>query len=203
MGPTREQIEEFWRWFAGAREEIAKLLDARNARELADMIQARLSRLYPSLQWEVGPGLRKEFQFVISPGGRLELRPLIREIVGRAPELPDWEFHGSRQPAPGRLTVTLPESGVTISARGWTFSHSLNPLTARIDLILHDDRLCKLENVPRLRAALLILDGLLGEELVEDWLGDLAVTPSRRDARPIEDLARIYRSIVLHHPPRA
>lgn len=198
MGPTLETIQRFWLWFSEHRGEFARLLDSREATRLAGLINEKLEALYPSLQWEMGPGIQKEFQFVISPGGKLDLRPMIRNIIGLAPQLPDWEFYASRQACPSRLSITLPDSNQTINAESWTCEAVHNPVSGKIDVILHDSSLADMEPKSRLRIALLILDSLLGEDLIEDWLGELAYS-AQGGTRPIQDLTRFFRSIAAHH----
>jgi hypothetical protein len=198
MGPSLETIQKFWLWFSEHRSEFARLLDSREASRLAKLINTKLELLYPDLQWEMGPGINKEFQFVISPGGKLDLRPMIRNIIDLAPQLPDWEFYPSRQACPTRLSITLPESRQSINAEHWTCDMRLNPISGKIDVVLFDASLAGMEPKSQLRIGLLILDSLLGEDLIEDWLGEVEFS-STRGPRPIQDLTRYVRSIAAHH----
>jgi hypothetical protein len=94
---TRHQtrINEFWSWFCDVAEALAGNVE--NPTLLKDF-DGRVRDLDPKLSWEIGPGLSKPWQLVISPNLDRDLREEARAIVACAPVLPAWEFHAARQP---------------------------------------------------------------------------------------------------------
>jgi hypothetical protein len=86
---------EFWSWFCLTAEAIA--LNPHDSALLAEL-DVRVQRLNPKFSWEIGPGLSKPWQLVISPSLNRDLRELAKSIVAASPALRDWEFHSARQP---------------------------------------------------------------------------------------------------------
>jgi hypothetical protein len=92
---TEYKAAQFWEWFPLIASQLAE--DCTN-KPLLSTLDARIRKLNPSLSWEIGPGLVKPWQLVISPNLDRALRAEARTIVSLAPELSQWEFHAARQP---------------------------------------------------------------------------------------------------------
>ena len=161
--PNAERIEAFWSWFERTSPRIA-----RNFEDLALLgeIDARVREL-GDFAWEVGPGVDAPNALVISPGGNLELLPHTQRIVAEAPSIPDWEFHAAKPPKRWdlRFSFQLPD-GRTCNADGRQWRYVLYKFPdGTFDIVIYARELAGCDARSQRLAALIALDGLLGEEL--------------------------------------
>lgn len=186
------EIDSFWRWFASIASRLGTKLDDE---KLLGELDRRVHQLDPQLSWEVGPGIARPSQLVISPNLDRKVRPVARRIIAEAPICDDWEFYAARQPREWDLRFELAgESGKrrALDASSWTFVLLRYPDGAHEILLRTPDR-PPLPEEQRWDAAAIVLEGILGEdilldrierfELVDDWEDRLAAR-----ARPIAQL---------------
>ena len=69
---------EFWSWFCFTAEAIA--LNPHDSALLAEL-DVRVQRLNPKFSWEIGPGLSKPWQLVISPRLNRDLREVANGVT--------------------------------------------------------------------------------------------------------------------------
>jgi hypothetical protein len=156
------RIDEFWRWFSG----IAATLESNlETPALLKELDTRLRNLSPKLSWEIGLGLSKPCQFVISPNLSRDLREEARKIVTRAPFLPSWEFYAVRQRKEWQYKLELGRQRLPIDASGWTFVLLRYPDGAH-EVLLKGKDLPPLSSDERRQAAAIVLESILGEEVV-------------------------------------
>ena len=100
---------EFWKWWPGARDGIAKAIvtgafDDRIVNDISKHVQ----RVHPQMAWELQPGTQAAHAFCLSPEGNPELRQVALRWLERAPQ-PDatWEYHASKQPAKSLMTLMV------------------------------------------------------------------------------------------------
>ena len=169
---TEFKAAKFWGWFQLIAAQLAE--DYTN-RQLLTVLDAQVRELNPSLSWEVGPGLVKASQLVISPNLDRSVLAEARSIVSVAPALPQWEFHWARQPKEWnyRLEMNSSQGGtpLRVDASTWTFVLLQYPDGAR-EVLLKGTNLPSLTDDERWQAAALVLEGVLGEELMLDRVDD-------------------------------
>lgn len=161
MASTREEIDEFWGWFSDHSEEL------RPNRVTPQLIAELEHRLFAirKLDWEIGPAKDERARLVISPAGNRDQLPVVREIIARAPLLPRWEFHAGkvRRDWNLRFTIDVGDRSVEIDAKRWEFVlYEFKDGT--FDLVLKPDEPQDLSPVHLDLAAVIIVDGELGEE---------------------------------------
>jgi len=187
---TESKAAEFWGWFQLVAAQLAE--DFTN-RQLLTVLDPQIRELNPSLSWEVGPGLVKPSQLVISPNLDRSLLAESRSIVSAAPALPQWEFHWCRQPKEWnyRLEMNSSEGGTSlrVDASTWTFVLLQYPDGAR-EVLLKGRNLPSLTDDERWQAAALVLEGVLGEELMLERVDDFELVDKfdrqfEAKARPI------------------
>src|SRR5258708_49788 len=94
MKTKQTKIGEFWHWFR----DVAGMLAANvESPALVKELDDRVRQFDPELSWEIGPGISKSWQLVISPNLNRDLRDKARAIVSGAPVLAGWEFYSARQ----------------------------------------------------------------------------------------------------------
>ncbi len=165
------RINNFWDWFRDAAGALAANVE--NPALLKEL-DSRVRDLDPKLSWEIGPGLSKSSQLVISPNLDRDLRETAREIVARAPFIPDWEFHAARQPKKWDYKLELPSGvggGLHLDASGWTFVLLRYPDGVH-EILLKGNNLPTLGDDERWQAAAITLESILGEDMVLDRINE-------------------------------
>jgi hypothetical protein len=187
-----QRIVEFWAWFQDARSKIESLYEQGNFEALNSLVSSALDAVEPMLAWEIGPGKGTCYSLTISAEGNPELRGIVDATVEGAPKVPTWEFNRFKQPRPAPRAINLPERRLRVRTGKWQFIADEDRALGRIHVTVLDDQLARMDKGAALRAVSLFLDALLGEEAVEEWLGEIRVSP-RADARTKTKIHHISR----------
>lgn len=171
--PDDAQISEFWAWFSAVAEDLARNLE--NPRIL-DELDSRIARL-GDLAWELGPGEGARYALAISPDGDRELLPLTLRIVSFAPHLPSWEFLPARRARNPALEFELEtdRGELHVDAGSWRYVLYRFP-DKTFDLVLEQSNLGEATDEDKYAAAIILLDGLLGEATRLLHVGDIEIT---------------------------
>ncbi|MBL9024471.1 MAG: hypothetical protein JNL21_19910 [Myxococcales bacterium] len=197
--PDDRSVAEFWCWFASAARRLAATNFADQG--LLQELDARVSRLGP-LGWELGPGQQLSYSLTLTPDGSVELLPLTEAIVAAAAPIPDFELHSAR-PAKRwdlRFSITGPRGEeVPVDARAWRYV-LFRFQDGLFDILIEEPNMGHAEEDMRVSAAIVVVDGLLGER--ERLLGihtvdaTVGLDPSvEAKASQIEHLADHWRRI--------
>lgn len=168
-----KRILRFWNWFKGANKKLMVMLDRRDSHALSREISSALHDLEPGLKWEIGPGKKKPYSLTIRSSGDSTLRALAKEVIGAAPEVADWEFYSHRQSRDAPPVIEFPNRGVHLDTTKWQFFARENLDTKRIDITVVDRTFDSISSDDALRAIFIYLDSALGEEVVEEWIGNI------------------------------
>src|SRR6187200_2521240 len=95
---TVAAIDNWWAQFQAKREKIENAFKPRSRYDLPKLMEQTLQAIHPGLMWEYGVGVKNPSgrRLVITPESQRYLRPMVRTILERAPQLPEWEFYGYR-----------------------------------------------------------------------------------------------------------
>jgi hypothetical protein len=159
--PRDDKIEQLWRWFADVSTELAGKYEDD---EMLDELDRRVAAI-GDVSWELGPGSTKECALTLTPDGDPNLLPVTQRAVAMAPELPLWEFYSARQKKEWELQFSMESSGgnmVDVDARPWRYTLLRLP-EGRFDIIVEQPNLGDLIEEDRFAAAVIVLDGILGE----------------------------------------
>ncbi|MBK9266188.1 MAG: hypothetical protein IPM54_41170 [Polyangiaceae bacterium] len=195
------KIVEFWRWFQTIANDLAANFE--NERLLVELDE-RVSELGDVL-WELGPGKTEENALVITPDGSKDWLPVTQHIVELAPRIAGWEFQSARLPRDWDMQFSIESAGGThldIDARPWRYVLFKYP-DDTFDIVLEQNNLHSVSDDDRYAAAVVLLDGTLGErrrlallggiEAVETFSADLA-----RKANPMHHLVQHLDSLELN-----
>lgn len=188
----------FWIWF----ESIAVPLrnNFQNALILEEL-EARIRELDPNLSWEIGPGSNETCQFVISPNLDVGLREKAREIIVHAPVLAGWEFYSARRPKDWNYHFVIQrqegKDQLALNASDWKFVFLEYPDGIH-EVLLQGNNLPSLDDDERWQAAAVVLESILGEELLMDRIDEFQLVDQlepRFEARkrPIQELRDVLR----------
>lgn len=169
---VEHSADEFWNWFQLVAPQLA---DDTTSEQLLAALDSRIQELNPCLSWEIGPGLQKPLQLVISPNLDRSLRVVARQIVSRAPELLQWEFHAARQPKDWdyRVEVRVGQDRrpIELDASRWTFVLLKYP-DGTHEVLLRGNGSTGLTDEDRWQAAAIVLESVVGEETLLDRIDE-------------------------------
>ncbi len=188
-------VAPFWTWWAQACPEVTSAVEAADTAAVEALIGPQVERIHPDLEWEFGVGTDAKHRFVVSSGGRPELRPLAERWRRAGP--PDdgtWEFRPARQ-----VELDVFHSGQVMSAGGVEVNLAavvaqahVDDRRCRLDVSVFHPRFFEMTEHARAHLAFLVLDWALGEDDVERWLGAVeAVTVSPLDPIPVATLGAV------------
>jgi hypothetical protein len=191
---TVQKISSFWDEFAARRGQIEAHLAGQSPSDVPAWMNAQLAAIHPRLRWEFGQDLGGRY-LVITPEAAHHLRPMNETIIRRAPELAGWSF---REYRPAHEPEELPPlvrartghlmGSTTVQAR--MGDYRLLDFVFQSLLAGHDEKAA-------LEVAWAAADYLLGEDIVQRWVGHVDVVEmSHALTHSFLPLARV-RSIVL------
>jgi hypothetical protein len=190
-GAVVRRIDRWWDAFLQRRQQLTDYFKSGGSWDLAAWMQDNLQAIDPHLMWEFGPALEGSgHRLVITPETQRQLRPLVSRVLERAPAIEGWEFYGHRQPE--RLDdVVETVRGLVGGDISKTIVDARHDGHRRLSLLYYTPE-CKnpehgTEQVQM--AAFVGTESLLGEALLDRWIGTIEVAPLARD-RPRGDSAR-------------
>lgn len=169
-----EGISAFWERWPDLRPRLSDAIAKRDFGSLPDEISALVAAIDPHLEWELGPGQDgAQHAFTLSAAGNAALRHLTERWLSDAP-LPDesWEFHPARQPRRG---MGLELGGHRFAHEDVQVSFEVDESVERAHLALHHPAFAELDENTCTTVTFLTLDGWLGEDGVERWVGHIEV----------------------------
>ena len=180
MSRQEDRIDAWWDAFQAKAEDIDALFSRKTEWDLPAWMEEHLQAIHPALMWEFdaavqGPGHR----LVITPESRRDLRPLVSEILRRAPQLDGWEFYAYR------LTEDYEMAVQTVEARtqgdiGKTFFRATIGDFNRIDVVFCAEHYSR-DDDQSLNDVFVATETLLGEEVLDKWIGAIEVEPLAPD----------------------
>lgn len=168
------RIDAWWHEFARNADRLEQLFKRLDQWDLPGWMERHLQGIHPELMWEFGPGVAAgRHRLVITPETHCELRPLVEDIVARAPRISGWEFYTYRlaEPEEHAASTVLARTGLELT--GVKVAAAIADAN-RIDLVyrwdhLPDDRELAFD------AAFVATESLLGERRLDRWVGAINV----------------------------
>lgn len=180
-GAERERvlalIDAFWAEFVRREDEIVRRLSGGRELDLADFMAAHLGAVDSRITWAFGPAVSgKGRRLVLTPENAKDLRPLVHEILERAPELDGWEFYG------WRLPESLETAKATVKARTQGDLDGVRVCVKRgphnlIDLSFLCPSAREPDDERAMNDVFVAAETLLGERLLDRWIGAIGVVP--------------------------
>ncbi|WP_433608600.1 DUF695 domain-containing protein [Dactylosporangium sp. CA-139114] len=176
-------IVDFWTWWPTVRADVEAAIGSGNWATLTPQMSRRIEAIHPELEWEFCRGTAARHALVVSAGGAADLRPVAARWGALAPEADaTWEYHTARQPDPHVLeqTIGLGE-GVQLDLTQLRFAFQRDERSPEIDVVAFHPGFRMLGDEFRGRVTFLTLDWLLGEDGVEEWIGDITWQTTQPD----------------------
>jgi hypothetical protein len=181
-----KQVDDWWRAFSHHHPAITETFRQRQWEfDVTRWIQDHRQVIDDRLCWEFGPGTSGSgHRLVITPESEHWLRPIVRTILARAPQLPSWEFY------PYRLSEVAEQAIATVEGRvGLDVTGAVG--VARIGACrpgarcFHGPAELEADDQEARCAAFVATESLVGEEILDHWIGCIDVgPPAARKAKP-------------------
>jgi hypothetical protein len=114
-----DRVNEFWRWFAAHEKEVRTAHESLNSAWLDKELSARVARIAPGTNWEIGPYAPPDDALVLSPRSREQLA-VVKAAVARAPQMSGWQFIACKPPK-DVLSLTFVWANVSTTADAWVY----------------------------------------------------------------------------------
>ena len=191
MGVPAEGIAEFWTWWPAARGRIQAAIEGGGYDDaLVDDISARVAAINPELDWELAPGSKARHAFCLSGKGDPELRRLTEQWLRSAPAIDQtWEYHPARRGNAELDDVNLEMAGFEVALNDFVAAFEVDEGREVMNVRCFHPEFARISEERRGAATALMLDGVVGEDGVERWLGNIDSAATAPDgARPIAEL---------------
>lgn len=195
-----DRIDRWWAAFRATIGDFEALFASKKQWDLAAWMQEHLHAVDPALMWEFAAHPDGGHHLVITPEGQRHLRPLVDTILERAPQVPGWRFFAYRQPETPEMVIEAVKAKTGNDFTGITAYGCIGELQ-RVDLTYQVPAASGPDDDEALRDAFLATEALLGEELLDKWVGQITVVPELHGKRllPFErfqtTVAALVRSI--------
>ncbi|QNE19263.1 DUF695 domain-containing protein [Kribbella qitaiheensis] len=195
-----DAIGAFWTWWrqTGATQ-IAAAIAERDLTAAGAVLSERVHKIHENLDWELSLGLHAKHVLIVTAAGDPGTRAIARRWLRAAPVSDQlWEYADMRRPSPdggikfdGMPLVAIETALVTIEP---------DRREAALHVEVHHPTFPALPEELRQRVTFRLLDLVLGEELVETWIGAIstAVEPPA-NAVPISELLPAVASFAAAH----
>jgi hypothetical protein len=169
------KIDDWWHQFACKANDLDDLFSHRSEWDLLAWMERHLQDISPDLMWDFGQAVRGDgHRLVITPEAEKHLRPMVQTLLERAPSLPGWEFYAYRLPE----DLEMAHQMVTVRAGGdlsGTLATVMIGRHNRINLCYYSRTTRDSDDQQALHNAFVATETLLGEELLEKWIGLIAI----------------------------
>lgn len=184
-GPMSKQagVESFWSWWSSARGRVERCIETGEWGDVPDAITDRVKQIDERLSWELCAGAEAKHALCVTAEGDPEARIVAERWLAAAPE-PDatWEFHTSRQPRldrddPGTIEI----AGTELDLGAIALELDVDETREVVHVRAFHPRFASLPESVAGQVVFITLDGLLGEDGVERFVGAIDVAEGAPD----------------------
>lgn len=173
------KIEFFWDYFQENQEKIFNVekLSKDEADDLFRQLYIRLRLIGDNFGIEMSRERNGKKELIITPNGLVEYFPVTKKIVSKAPKMEKWEVKAFKQRMQGNFGLKIGDK-IDVFSEEMFFKISKNSEN-KLDITVY---LKGCENIPKARqreVTYQLLDGLLGEEDVENYVGGIEETDKK------------------------
>jgi len=193
MSSIGNRILDFWDWFS-ENEKIIKRLFINEDDKLISKISEKVKSINSGFVWEVGPGIKKEQSFVISPNRNKERLILSKEAIQFAPSLEGWEFFSAKPKKQWkrRLETNFEGKRRLVDFNGW--SYFLTAFEGRrffdITLVPSSFWIEEIGNLKELAG--LLVENELGEELLIERIDRIEIENDEVESSRLTMIEHLY-----------
>lgn len=176
------KIDDWWRAFIADQEVIARHFSKGMDFDVAEWMDCHLHVIDSALCWEFGPAVHGPgHRLVITPEADRHLRPLVRTILERGPNIPHWEFYEYRLAESVRTALGTVQSRAQCSADDYQACVSRGKYS-RVDVKYIAPSIPKDDDPAASSAAFVLSEELFGEACLDNWIGAIEVAALPRQS---------------------
>ncbi len=190
------KIDAFWAAFAATTPRFEAAFRKEDALDFPTWMREHLDPIDERIMWEFGPGLGGGHRLVLTPESERSLRPLLSAMLARAPVLARWELYPYRLAEDIAMTFETVRARVDVELTGYEVVAAPGQ-HGRVDLFFWGPKRLFGKD-QRFDAAFVAVETLLGEEVLDHWIGAIEVE-RRPDRVPIGELPRLVRLLIEAH----
>jgi hypothetical protein len=166
--------QAFWTWWDQARPHVETAIDTGEWGGLVEDIISRVHAIDPGLAWTSRPASAHATPCASRQRGTPALRPLTERWRRAGPPADaTWEYYPARPATPEMLHATLQLGGRMLDPAASRLRLSVDEQRQVVDVDFFHPAFRKLPKYTRLQLAFITLDGLLGEDGVAGWIGEI------------------------------
>jgi hypothetical protein len=174
-----KKIDAFWDAFETDAPKIAEMLRSPDSR-VVDWIAEHLHPIDERIMWEFAlqPNASEKWFFTITPESQHELRPLVNSMLERKRDNQYFKVVGFREPCnadelrdhfKARTGRELPELTAAVTMNDLGF----------LELGFYSDSFRSSKSHTDMESAFVLIELLLGQELLEKWIGVITTDPAQ------------------------
>jgi hypothetical protein len=181
-----DKVDAWWQAFGCQHSAITRTFQQRQTCfDVSRWMQEHLQTIDDRLCWEFGPAVHtKGHRLVITPECEHWLRPTVRTILERAPQIEGWEFYPYRLPEDAEQAMASVAGRVGLDIAGAAVEARIGDCR-KVDLCFHFPPAMGAEDQEARCAAFVAAESLVGEEILDHWIGCIDLgAPAVRKAKP-------------------
>lgn len=196
--PTfNERVDAFWKWYGDVADRFFQTIENKRCADLADEVSEKVNELLPGFAWVFGPGENGGHSFTLTGEGVTHKQLLALHWLSRAPRLPGWTFHASRQGG-STANISLEIGGIKFFSREIWVTPALDRDGECFDLTFWHPAWETLGESEKFRVSFLFLDEALGEYGTGWWIGRIDFGKDKLAASfPLEELSAHIRTVAV------
>ena len=182
-----QRVDEFWEAFAQQASAFTK-----DQSKIIPWAIEHVDILHNELSWEFVPWTPGKMNLTITCESRIELIPLVDEVIRKAPPIEGWTFSTTRPPVPSNMVANVFKSRTGNLLPSCMVScppADLNFIDIEFDFS-SASRKISLEHL------FVLLEIILGEQFLRVWIGDIrfankflgGIFAPKRQKVPLEEL---------------
>ena len=184
------RVERFWDWFASESEKMLAAIDDKRCGDLMGSVSKNVDAFGGGFGWVFGPGVNgARHSFTLTGEGVVERQLLAQYWESRAPKLPGWYFHSSRQASTEQPSWKINMGGETFEPTAFWCSVFIDEKEGKFDITVWHPLFAKLPKDEQFRILFIVLDELFGEFGTQRWLGEIKMADHRlAESMPFAEL---------------
>lgn len=189
-------IDNWWQEFSKNQQKIDDAFTKGSNFDIVKFMNGNLNCIHENISWEFGPAVNGNgHRLVITPESYKQLRPLVNEILKRAPKFERWEFYGYRLPESYEAAIETVKSRTGGQIDDLKVQSEINDLN-QVNLYFTRET-CKTEQDfnQAFNDAFVTIESILGEENLDKWIGAIEVDNKLKDSlevKPISELNDLF-----------
>lgn len=172
---------------------MATAFDAGATGRVRELVEPRIRRYHRDLTWHVGHGTQARLMLVVSGARHPALRGAAERwrMAGPADDT-EWEYHAAFPPEPSAFDARVRVGDADLDPAQAVAMVTADDRRYRMDLLLHHPRFDAISELARDRIARALVGWALGEDEIDRWVGQVAVTQTPPiDPVPVRTLASV------------